>query len=146
MLHATIRYVTFVIVCVLLTVLKLADEPELNPTRLLAIDGNNSAKRVMSVGTKDTASFESNYFLPREEVDRFKDEMKRRTQARESKPSDEEVSSMQYSTHAVTELTAPQVSDAESISEDEDAPWLTDSQSPGDTCDGQEKPTPCTKR
>ncbi len=54
------------------------------------MDGNNSAKRVMSAGTEDTASFDSNYFLSRDYVDRFKDEVKRRAQVKmkESRPVD----------------------------------------------------------
>ncbi|THG92734.1 hypothetical protein EW026_g8267 [Hermanssonia centrifuga] len=95
------------------------------------MDGNNSAKRVMSAGTEDTASFDSNYFLSRDYVDRFKDEVKRRAQVKmkESRPVDN-----------------VDASDTESLSEDDDAPWIVDSASPGDACDGQEKATPCTKR
>ena len=45
---------------------------------LLALDGNNSAKRVLSAGTEDARAFNSTYFLSRQEVDRFKDEVKRK--------------------------------------------------------------------
>ncbi len=42
------------------------------------MDGNNSAKRVASAGLVDFAQFDSDYFLSREEVDQFKDEVKGR--------------------------------------------------------------------
>lgn len=42
------------------------------------MDGNNSAKRVASAALVDFARFDSDYFLPLEEVDRFKDEVKGR--------------------------------------------------------------------
>ncbi|THG96932.1 hypothetical protein EW026_g4986 [Hermanssonia centrifuga] len=108
---------------------KLEDEPELTPSQLLAMDGNNSAKRVMSTGTEDTASFDSSYFLSREYVDRFKDKVKRRARVKEARPID-----------------GDDASEAESLSKDDDAPWVVDLASPGDACDGQEKATPCTKR
>ncbi|PSS29557.1 hypothetical protein PHLCEN_2v2956 [Hermanssonia centrifuga] len=108
---------------------KLEDEPELNPSQLLAMDGNNSAKRVMSAGVEDTARFDSDYFLSREQVDRFKDEVKRRGRVKEMKPVEADASDV-----------------ASESDDDDDAPWLVDSASPGDACDGQEKPTPCTKR
>lgn len=44
----------------------------------LAWDGNNSAKRTLSAGLQDHCPFESNYFLPHTEVDRFSNEVKRR--------------------------------------------------------------------
>ena len=55
---------------------KLQDEPELYPTHLIAMDGNNLAKRLLSAGRADDRDFDSNYFLTREEVDHFKDEVK----------------------------------------------------------------------
>ena len=42
------------------------------------MDGNNSVKRVASAGSADGRVFKSSYFLSREEVDRFKDEVKRK--------------------------------------------------------------------
>ncbi|KAI0641354.1 hypothetical protein C8Q79DRAFT_919742, partial [Trametes meyenii] len=54
--------------------LQLQDEDVLHPARLLAMDGNNSAKRVASAGAQDRRTFKSNYFLSRDVVDRFKDE------------------------------------------------------------------------
>ena len=45
------------------------------PSRLLAVDGNNSAKRLLSAATVDDRSFKSDYFLPREQVNVFKDEV-----------------------------------------------------------------------
>lgn len=42
------------------------------------MDGNNSAKRVASAALVDFASFDSDYLLSRDEVDRFKDEVKGR--------------------------------------------------------------------
>ena len=55
---------------------KLQDKPELFLTHLLAMDGNNSAKRLLSAGRADDREFDSDYFLSREEVDVFKDEVK----------------------------------------------------------------------
>lgn len=51
------------------------------------MDGNNSAKRVASAGLVDSAEFESDYLLPREDVDRFKDEVPGRK--RKSTPAHE---------------------------------------------------------
>lgn len=42
------------------------------------MDGNNSAKRVASAGTADVRNFNSDYFMSRAEVDRFRDEVKYR--------------------------------------------------------------------
>lgn len=56
--------------------LKLADEAPLIYSHMFVIDGNNSAKRFMSAGLQDDREFHSDYFLTREEVDRFKDEVK----------------------------------------------------------------------
>ncbi|OCH90281.1 hypothetical protein OBBRIDRAFT_812781 [Obba rivulosa] len=42
----------------------------------LAIGGNNSAKQIARAGTEDERIFHSKYFLFKEEVDRFKDEVK----------------------------------------------------------------------
>ncbi|OCH91902.1 hypothetical protein OBBRIDRAFT_727825, partial [Obba rivulosa] len=64
--------------------LKLEGEPILRPERLFAIDGNNSAKRVASAGAEDERHFNSDYFMSRDEVDRFKDEVKRKAAAKAS--------------------------------------------------------------
>ncbi|KAI0671594.1 hypothetical protein C8Q78DRAFT_1019556 [Trametes maxima] len=105
--------------------LQLQDEVALHPARLLAMDGNNSAKRVASAGAQDRRRFKSDYFLPRDVVDHFKDEVKRRIAPASS---------------------VKDMRDA-SESEEEDAPWaptdrdMTDEG--GDVTDGQAKPTPC---
>lgn len=39
------------------------------------MDGNYSVKRVANAGLVDTKEFPSDYILPREYVDRFKDEV-----------------------------------------------------------------------
>jgi hypothetical protein len=60
---------------------KLQDEPELEFSSLVSIDGNNSLKRL---GTSirgvedrvDTRAIKSDRWVPTEEVDRFKDEVK----------------------------------------------------------------------
>ncbi|KAI0818788.1 hypothetical protein BC629DRAFT_1588119 [Irpex lacteus] len=108
----------------------LKDEPILRPKRLGAMDGNNSAKRVASAGLVDLADFHSDYFLSREEVDRFKDEVKgrkremndqRRDNSRNSDTSDEEDEGAN------------------------DAPWVPDTSKPGDVTDGQANTTSCTE-
>ncbi|KAI0640945.1 hypothetical protein C8Q79DRAFT_1014781 [Trametes meyenii] len=105
--------------------LQLQDEATLHPARLLAMDGNNSAKRVASAGAQDRRNFQSDYFLPRDVVDRFKDEVKRR---------------------AAPALSKRDVLDT-SESEEEDAPWAPTDRGAhdggGDVTDGQAKPTPC---
>ncbi|KAH9849711.1 hypothetical protein C2E23DRAFT_736739 [Lenzites betulinus] len=58
--------------------IQLEGEPALHPARLVAMDGNNSAKRVASAGAQDKRIFKSSYFLSREVVDQFKDEVKKR--------------------------------------------------------------------
>jgi len=40
------------------------------------MDGNNSVKRIASVGAQDAQVFNSEYFLSHEQVDCFKDEVK----------------------------------------------------------------------
>lgn len=67
---------------------QVEDEPELSPTRLFAMDGNNSAKRIASAGSADERVFQSSYVLSRTEVDRFKDEVKRRTPSKTTKTTD----------------------------------------------------------
>ncbi|KAL6308620.1 hypothetical protein BKA93DRAFT_815267 [Sparassis latifolia] len=101
--------------------LKLDGEPTLFPARLLAMDGNNSAKRVANAGTADDRNFTSNYFLSRGQVDHFKDEVKQR------------------------KTKAKPVSEQNEDDIEEDAPWITED-APGEATDGQERPTPCTER
>ncbi|KAI0083766.1 hypothetical protein BDY19DRAFT_998324 [Irpex rosettiformis] len=108
---------------------KLKGEQPLIPSRLLAMDGNNSAKRVASAGMVDFSQFHSDYFLPREEVDRFKDEVKGRKRTGADRPGDE--------------LNAS--SDTEPEDEDNDAPWVPDMSKPGDVTDGQSITTSCTE-
>jgi hypothetical protein len=50
----------------------------LSPAKLLAQDGNNSVKRAATAGTADPRVFNSDYFLSREQVDLYKDEVKSR--------------------------------------------------------------------
>ncbi|KAI0323448.1 hypothetical protein GY45DRAFT_1349791 [Cubamyces sp. BRFM 1775] len=69
--------------------LQLQDEPPLKPERLFAIDGNNSAKWVATAGREDPRTFESDYFLPRHVVDKYKDEVKRKIQPVLKNNSDE---------------------------------------------------------
>lgn len=54
----------------------LCGEPKLFLTRLIAMDGNNSAKRLLSAGKANDWEFQSDYFLSREEVNVFKVEVK----------------------------------------------------------------------
>ncbi|KAG1888202.1 hypothetical protein F4604DRAFT_1877359 [Suillus subluteus] len=56
----------------------LKDEVQLVPSILVTQDGNNSSKRIASVGSVDEREFTSTYFLSREDVDKFKDEVKHR--------------------------------------------------------------------
>ncbi|KZT26423.1 hypothetical protein NEOLEDRAFT_1198259 [Neolentinus lepideus HHB14362 ss-1] len=72
---------------------KLKDEPHLSPSCLLAMDGNNSLKRLKNTGLADDRSFHSSYFLTREQVDKFKDEVKGNTrrQARNLPTDSDEV-------------------------------------------------------
>ncbi|KAF7799883.1 hypothetical protein EIP86_011125 [Pleurotus ostreatoroseus] len=57
---------------------KLDDEPDLIFSRLYAFDGNNSLKRMLPLGGRQAADlrvFDGDYFLPREFVDRFANEV-----------------------------------------------------------------------
>lgn len=56
----------------------------LKPARLLAMDGNNSVKRLLSAAQADERVFESDYFLSRDEVEEYKDE----TQSRRTETND----------------------------------------------------------
>ncbi len=72
---------------------QLKGETPLRPRRLGAMDGNNSAKRVASAALVDSAKFDSDYFLSRDEVDEYKDEVKgrKRTDTRGDRPANREV-------------------------------------------------------
>lgn len=63
---------------------QVPDEPPLIPSRLHAMDGNESAKRLDDSGGTDPRSFDSTFFLSPEYVDKFKDEV----QSRQSKDPD----------------------------------------------------------
>ncbi|KAI9063698.1 hypothetical protein FKP32DRAFT_1676382 [Trametes sanguinea] len=59
----------------------LNDEKPPHFSRLICMDGNNSLKRLATTGkrsTGDTRTFESDYFLPRDFVDRYAHEVKSR--------------------------------------------------------------------
>ncbi|EIW77818.1 hypothetical protein CONPUDRAFT_61444, partial [Coniophora puteana RWD-64-598 SS2] len=55
---------------------KVSDEFPLQPAVQYAADGNNSARRTESAGSADQRIFKSDYFLSREEVDTFKNEVR----------------------------------------------------------------------
>lgn len=77
------------------------------------MDGNNSAKCLLSAGKSDDREFTSDYFLSREEVDVFKDEV---VTGKKSGDADEE---------------------EEDDSADTDAPWILDD------LDDNGRPVPC---
>ncbi|KAG2047749.1 hypothetical protein BDR06DRAFT_1013620 [Suillus hirtellus] len=54
---------------------ELEDEIPLSPKILVSHDSNNSSKHVAGVGSADECQFHSSYFLSREQVDCFKDEI-----------------------------------------------------------------------
>jgi hypothetical protein len=59
---------------------QLQGEPKLKYRRLLCMDGNDSLKRIRAIGQRQTADFrvfmESDYYIPREEVDKFANEVR----------------------------------------------------------------------
>lgn len=61
---------------------QLQGEPKLKYRRLLCMDGNDSLKRIRAIGQRQTADLrvftESDYYVPREEVDKFADEVRGR--------------------------------------------------------------------
>jgi hypothetical protein len=74
---------------------KLHDEPKLKYRRLLCMDGNDSLKRIRTTGQRQTADIrvfsESDYFLPREEVDKFANEVRGRVSVKANPvPSDDQ--------------------------------------------------------
>ncbi|KAH7917838.1 hypothetical protein BV22DRAFT_970049, partial [Leucogyrophana mollusca] len=66
------------------------NEPKLIPSALRCMDGNNSAKRMEGSGPTDHRTFESQYFIPDAEVERFKDDVRLRPGERPSAPGDPE--------------------------------------------------------
>ena len=59
--------------------MQLEDEPPLELSRLMAMDGNNSLKRMLPVDNREAADarvLDSEYFLPKEFVDRYANEVK----------------------------------------------------------------------
>lgn len=110
---------------------KLEGEPRLPASRILAMDGNNSLKRVAGAGVADDRVFSSDYFLSREEVDQFKDEVKRNGRLREQRERS---------------TASPERSDSEGNDDTEDdSAWVTED-APGDPTDGAGRPTQCTER
>ncbi|KAG1774964.1 hypothetical protein EV702DRAFT_1180545 [Suillus placidus] len=70
-----------------------ANESTLNSKMLVSHDSNNSSKRVAGVGSADEHQFHSSYFIPRIQVDRFKDEVQhRRSNHNVDQPPDHEPS------------------------------------------------------
>ncbi|KAF8507268.1 hypothetical protein JB92DRAFT_2793630 [Gautieria morchelliformis] len=62
---------------------KLNGETELQPSMLLALDGNNSLKRLARSGRQDiNKPFLSDYYLTVDQVDQFKDEVRKRPKAK----------------------------------------------------------------
>ena len=61
---------------------KLEDEPELEISRIICLDGNNSLKRMRPANDRQAASTrtldDTQYFLSRNDVDRFSKEVKGR--------------------------------------------------------------------
>ena len=68
--------------CICNDLVKLEDEPPLDISRIIAIDGNNSLKRMRPANSRQATNTHtlknSQYFLPRSEVDRFEHEVKGR--------------------------------------------------------------------
>jgi Kyakuja-Dileera-Zisupton transposase len=73
---------------------KLHDEPELKYRRLLCMDGNDSLKRIRTIGQRQTADIrvfsESDYFIPREEVDKFANEVRGRVSVKSNAVSSDD--------------------------------------------------------
>ncbi|CDO75653.1 hypothetical protein BN946_scf184941.g6 [Trametes cinnabarina] len=103
------------------------EEPEIF-SRIICMDGNNSLKRMGTSGKRsvgDTRSFESDYFLPREFVDQFANEVK----SHQTQPKAN-----------VSKSTAGH-QESDHDSDDEPGP---DHHAKGDPTDGQTgAPTPC---
>lgn len=110
-----------------------------------ACDGNNSARRVLSAGTKDPRVFNSDYFLSRDTVDRFANEVKRRA------PDPAELTLSQDVSTKFIICIAPHRLQPDIEEEVADSPWVpaqipSDADTQGDVTDGASKSTPCTQR
>lgn len=75
---------------------QLENEPPLEFERMYCFDGNNSLKRIRTVQTRETADtriLESDYYIPREYVDRFANEVKTKKgpQVRSSRGETDEI-------------------------------------------------------
>ena len=70
------------------------DEPELKYHRLLCMDGNDSLKRIRTIGNHQKADLrvfsESDYFIPREEVDKFANEVRGRVSVKSNAMSSDD--------------------------------------------------------
>ena len=97
------------------------------------MDGNNSAKRLKGAGSADCRQFESDYFLTREAVNKFQNEVKQRTR----KPKE-------YGAKKAANVDTNDRDDDVDNTAAEDAPWITVDE-PGEAADGEEKFTSCTK-
>lgn len=118
--------------------IQLEDEPPLLPRRLSAFDGNNSAKCTATSGTADHRVFDSDYFLSRENVDVFKDEVKSRSnKASVDDCSDAEVR-RSLSCCKLHELITT-IQDEDAVN---DAPWIDEDT---EDVDRYTRVDPCTK-
>ncbi|KAG8704171.1 hypothetical protein FRC08_002384 [Ceratobasidium sp. 394] len=68
----------------------LADEPSLKYSRLVTCDGNDSAKRCAGAGNADRRAYNSSYYITRDQVDKFKNEVPSRRAATSSQAAKEE--------------------------------------------------------
>ncbi|KAG8688508.1 hypothetical protein FRC08_011398 [Ceratobasidium sp. 394] len=68
----------------------LEGEPELCPKLLTTCDGNTSLKRCARAGDADQRTYDSDYYIPPEEVNRFKDEVANSRQAKKKSKSNED--------------------------------------------------------
>ena len=79
--RCTGSYILMVYIQIMWLCLQLAGEPELNPSFMGAMDGNNSLKWFLQDDLQtDALEFSSNYFISEQYVDQFKDEVKHRVQ------------------------------------------------------------------
>ncbi|EJT99359.1 hypothetical protein DACRYDRAFT_118093 [Dacryopinax primogenitus] len=69
---------------------KLQDEPSLPFSRLLCGDGNNSSKRFAYAGHQDLRVYESDYILPIEHVERFKNDVRSHQTSRQNRRTSRE--------------------------------------------------------
>ena len=94
------------------------------------MDDNNSAKRLKGAGLADRHNFESDYFLSREAVDKFKNEVKRHTQTPKESGG--------------KKAASIDTNDGDDDADDTtaaDAPWII-VEEPGEAADGKETCTP----